>query len=84
MFDELEKSKNTPFDKILFGLGIPHAGEVVAKNITKYFKNIGAIKNASIEELQNVDLVGEEVAKSIFLLLKVFFYSSKMKIIYKL
>ena len=70
MFDELEKSKNTPFDKILFGLGIPHVGEVVAKNITKYFKNIEAIKNASIEELQNVDLVGEEVAKSIFLFFK--------------
>ena len=69
-FDELEIAKKTKFNKILFSLGIPHVGEVIADNIVKYFKDINTIKNATIEQLQKVDLVGEEVAKSVFLFFK--------------
>ena len=61
----VELSKNIPFERVLFGLGIRYVGETVAKKLAKHYKNIDALANASEEELINVDEIGEVIAKSV-------------------
>ena len=61
----IEKSKETPFNKLLFGLGIRYVGETVAKKLVSYFKNIHAIRNASFDQLCEVDEIGGKIAESI-------------------
>jgi DNA ligase (NAD+) len=61
----LEESKQVPFEKVLFALGIRHVGETTAKKIARSMETIEAIAQASIEELQNIDEVGEVIALSI-------------------
>lgn len=61
----LEKSKEIPFERVLFSLGIRYVGETVAKKLAKAFKNIGAIIAASFDELIAVDDIGEKIAMSI-------------------
>ena len=61
----IEASKNTPFERVLFGLGIRFVGETVAKKLAKYFKTIDAIVAATFEELNAVDEIGDTIAESI-------------------
>lgn len=61
----IEASKNTPFARVLFALGIRYVGETTAKKIAASLKNIDAIKNASKEELLSIDEVGDRIAESI-------------------
>ena len=61
----IETSKNTPFERVLFGLGIRFVGETVAKKLAKYFKTIDAIAAATFEELNAVDEIGDTIAESI-------------------
>jgi len=61
----IEKSKDVPFDKVLFALGIRFVGETVAKKLAKYFKSIDNLLKASFEELISVDEIGDIIAKSI-------------------
>ena len=65
MLKGIEESKKMPFEKVLFGLGIRHVGETVAKKLAQAFKSIEALKNASIAELTAVDEIGERIAFSI-------------------
>ncbi len=65
MLEGIEKSKQTPFEKVLFGLGIRYVGETVAKKIAAYFKDIDSLMNASYDELISVDEIGERIADSI-------------------
>lgn len=58
-------SKNIPFERVLFALGIRYVGETVAKKLAKHFKSIDAIANASLEELISVDEIGERIAASV-------------------
>ena len=62
----LEDSKKTPFDRVLYALGIRYVGEATAKSVAKHFGNIDAIASASVDELLNVDDVGQVIAESIF------------------
>lgn len=62
----IENSKQVPFERVLFALGIRYIGEVTAKTLAKYFKNIDALANATLEALQDVQDVGSTVAKSVF------------------
>lgn len=62
----LEESKNVPFERVLYALGIRYVGETTAKSIARHFGNIDAIMTASMEDLLNVDDVGEVIADSIF------------------
>lgn len=62
----LAESKNVPFERVLFALGIRYVGEATAKSLAKHFKNIDAIATASLDELLNVDDVGRVIAESIF------------------
>jgi DNA ligase (NAD+) len=65
MLDGIEASKQMPFEKVLFGLGIRYVGETVAKRIASHFKNIDSLINAGFEELISANEVGERIAKSI-------------------
>ena len=58
-------SKNIPFERVLYGLGIRYVGETVAKKLAKHFENIDNILNSNFEELISVDEIGEKIANSI-------------------
>ncbi|MDN4164344.1 NAD-dependent DNA ligase LigA [Cytophagales bacterium LB-30] len=61
----IEASKQQSFDKVLFGLGIRHIGETSAKILAYHFKNIDNLINADWQTLEEVDGIGEIMAKSI-------------------
>lgn len=67
----LEASKQIPFEKVLFALGIRFCGETVSKKLAKHFKNIDALIEADFETLKNVDEIGEKIAESIILFFEV-------------
>ncbi len=61
----VEASKNQPFPKVLFGLGIRFVGETVAKKLAKSLKNIDNLMNASFDQLIEIDEIGDRIAESI-------------------
>lgn len=61
----LEESKQVPFERVLFGLGIRFVGETVAKRLASAFHSIEALERASLEELVAVDEIGERIARSV-------------------
>lgn len=61
----IENSKNVPFERVLFALGIRFVGETVAKKIAKSFKNIEELEQADMATLTNIDEIGEKIAQSI-------------------
>ena len=63
----LEASKNIPFERVLFGLGIRYVGETVAKVLVKHFKTIDRIITADIETMISVDEIGDKIAESIII-----------------
>ncbi len=65
MLAGIEKSKQMPFEKVLFGLGIRYIGETVAKKLTHHFKNIDNLIAASLEELVVAEEIGERIAQSL-------------------
>ncbi|EPL7678514.1 NAD-dependent DNA ligase LigA [Elizabethkingia anophelis] len=65
ILDGVEKSKEIPFEKVLYGIGIKHVGETVAKKLVKNFPSIEELKNATEEELCQVEDIGAKIAVSI-------------------
>ncbi|ACU07832.1 DNA ligase [Flavobacteriaceae bacterium 3519-10] len=61
----IEKSKEIAFEKVLFGIGIKHVGETVAKKLVKNFNSIDDLKNATAAELVQVEDIGLKIAESI-------------------
>lgn len=61
----IEASKEVPFERVLFALGIRFVGETVAKKISKSFNDIDELENANLEKLINIDEIGEKIAQSI-------------------
>jgi len=61
----IEKSKEMPFEKVLFGLGIRYVGETVAKKLAAGVKNIDNLAKATIEALISIDEIGQRIAESI-------------------
>jgi DNA ligase (NAD+) len=61
----IEKSKEIPFEKVLFALGIRFVGETVAKKLAKHFKSIDNLMKADFETLIGVDEIGDRIAQSI-------------------
>ena len=61
----IEKSKEISFERVLYALGIRYVGETVAKKLAKHYKNIDAIRNASLMDLILVDEIGEKIAQSV-------------------
>ena len=65
MIDGILKSKEIPFKKVLFALGIRFVGETVAKKLAKSFKSIDNLMVADLEVLVAVDEIGDRIAQSI-------------------
>ncbi len=65
LLEAIEKSKETPFEKVLFALGIRYVGAGVAKRLAKEFKKIDNIIDASKEEIELVPEIGPNIAESI-------------------
>jgi DNA ligase (NAD+) len=65
MLDGIERSKQQPFEKVLFGLGIRYVGETVAKKLVAHFKTIENLMAASVEELTAAEEIGGRIAQSI-------------------
>ena len=61
----IEKSKEIPFERVLFALGIRYVGETVAKKLARHYKSIEALQNASVLDLMLVDEIGERIAQSV-------------------
>lgn len=62
----LDESKKVPFERVLFALGIRYVGETTAKSVARHFGTIDALAAASLEDLLNVDDVGQVIAESIY------------------
>ena len=65
MIEGINKSKEIPFEKVLFALGIRFVGETVAKKLAKHFKSIDNLMAADMETLISVDEIGDRIAESI-------------------
>lgn len=61
----IQQSKNIPFERVLYALGIRYVGETVAKKLAKHYKSIAAIAEASVSDLVNVDEIGIKIAESV-------------------
>jgi DNA ligase (NAD+) len=60
-----EKSKEVPFERVVFSLGIRFVGETIAKKLAFAFKSIEALEQATLEELISVDEIGDRIAQSV-------------------
>jgi DNA ligase (NAD+) len=65
LIKSIESSKEIPFPRVLFALGIRYVGETVAKKLALHFRSIDKIINANTEELTAVEEIGERIAWSI-------------------
>ena len=65
LINGVEKSKNIPFERLLYALGIRFVGETVAKKLAQHYKNIDALSIASFMDLVLVDEIGERIAYSV-------------------
>ncbi|MDA9066571.1 NAD-dependent DNA ligase LigA [Flavobacteriales bacterium] len=65
MLEGVEASKQIPFEKVLFALGIRFVGDTVAKKLARHFGNIDNIIQASFETLIEVDEIGDKIAESL-------------------
>jgi DNA ligase (NAD+) len=61
----VENSKNIPFERVLYALGIRFVGETVAKKLAKHYKNIDTLSQASLMDLVLVDEIGDRIAQSV-------------------
>lgn len=65
LVDGIEKSKEVPFERVLYALGIRYVGETVAKKLAKHYKSIDNLAQASLMDLILVDEIGERIAQSV-------------------
>ncbi len=65
LMTSLEESKQVPFERVLYGLGIRFVGEAVAKRLVSVFHSMEQLEQASFEDLIAVDEIGERIAQSI-------------------
>ena len=66
MLTGIEASKEKPFEKVLFALGIRHVGETIAKKLVLHFKTLDNLAQASLEEIANVQDIGSRIAESVY------------------
>jgi DNA ligase (NAD+) len=61
----VQKSKEIPFERVLYAIGIRYVGETVAKKLAKHYKTIEALQKATLMDLVLVDEIGEKIAQSV-------------------
>jgi DNA ligase (NAD+) len=66
ILDGINASKKIPFERVLYAIGIRYVGEVTAKHLARYFGSMENLQKATLQELIQVDEVGEKVGQSIF------------------
>lgn len=66
LLDEIENSKNNSLEKLLFGLGIRYVGKKTAKILARKYRNMNNLIHADLEELININDVGEKIANSVY------------------
>ena len=77
----IEASRQVPFERVVFALGIRFVGETSGKLLARHFKNIDALMNATLEDLMEVEGIGEVMAKSI---IAYFHHEENLKIVERL
>lgn len=65
LINGIEKSKQIPFESVLFALGIRYVGETVAKKLARHYKSIDNLAKATLMDLILVDEIGERIAQSV-------------------
>jgi len=65
LINGIEQSKQIPFERVLYALGIRYVGETVAKKLARHYKSIDALSLATENDLVNVDEIGVKIAKSV-------------------
>jgi len=65
LINGIKQSKTQAFEKVLFALGIRFVGETVAKTLAKAFKNIQTLMKASVEDLTEINEIGDRIAESV-------------------
>jgi len=65
LIESIHSSRKVPFERVLFGLGIRHVGETVAKKLAKHFRNLDNLSGAGYEQLITIEEIGDKIAKSI-------------------
>ena len=66
LYQAIQRSKNHPLARFLYGLGIRHVGEETAIDLAQYFGSLEKLEKASLEELERIPDIGPEVSKSIY------------------
>jgi DNA ligase (NAD+) len=65
LLSSIEKSKERPFDRVLFAIGIRYVGSGAAKKLTEHFGNIEKLMEASEEEIEEIHEIGPSISKSV-------------------
>lgn len=65
LLESIRESRNVPFNRVLYALGIRYVGETVARKLASHFRSIDKLEEASMEELTEVDEIGERIAGSV-------------------
>jgi DNA ligase (NAD+) len=63
--DGVKSTLQVPFERVVFAIGIRFVGETTAKLIARHFKSMEALQNATVEQLMEVDGVGQVIAESV-------------------
>jgi len=64
-YESIQRSKEQPFSRVLFGLNIPKVGWVIARSLAQHFRTVDALAAATLEELEDVEGIGPERAELI-------------------
>ncbi len=65
LYESIKKSIETPFDKVLYAIGINYVGEAVARDLAKKVRSIDTLYDLSVEKLTEIDGIGPRIAESI-------------------
>ena len=65
IIESIQKSKEIPFERVLFGLGIRYVGKTVAEKLAQHFESIDRLMNASFDEIVGVHEIGGRIAESV-------------------
>lgn len=65
IIESLQRSKEVPFQTVLFGLGIRYVGKTVAEKLAEHFRNIDSLQDATYDEILSVHEIGERIAESV-------------------
>ncbi|WP_185857066.1 NAD-dependent DNA ligase LigA [Blattabacterium cuenoti] len=83
ILNNIEKSKENPYFRVLFALGIPHVGEYISKKLTDNFSDINSLIHANYNHLISISGIGKKIAKSIITYFSITEHQSIVKMLVK-